>query len=78
VSSVAGTADQGRDGTVAQVIASGMRDRATGKVRRPLKVQVYRFAGPPEPAGRDGAEQADEAAADAGEALRDDRGDPPR
>ena len=67
VSSVTDTTDQGLDGTVAQVIATGMRDRATGKVRRPLKAQVYRFAGQPELAGRDGEEQADAAAADAGE-----------
>jgi molecular chaperone GrpE len=67
VSSVADTADQGLDGTVAQVIASGMRDRATGRVRRPLKAQVYRFTGPPEPAGEDGAEQADATAAGTGE-----------
>jgi molecular chaperone GrpE len=67
VSSVADTADQGLDGTVAQVIAIGMRDRATGRVRRPLKAQVYRFAGQPEPTDRDGEEQADAAAAGAGE-----------
>ena len=51
VSSVADTTDQGLDGTVAQVIATGMRDRATGRVRRPLRAQVYRFVGQPEPAG---------------------------
>jgi molecular chaperone GrpE len=69
VSSVADTPDQGLDGTVAQVIASGMRDRATGKVRRPLKAQVYRFAEPPEPTGRDCAEQADATAAGTGEST---------
>jgi molecular chaperone GrpE len=63
VSSVADTTDQGLDGTVARVIAIGMRDRATGRVRRPLKAQVYRFAGQPEPTGRDGEEQAEAAAA---------------
>lgn len=78
VSSVTDTTDKGLDGTVAQVIATGMRDRATGKVRRPLKAQVYRFAGQPDPAGRDGQEQADVAVAGAGENARDDRGDPPR
>lgn len=67
VSSVADTNDQGLDGTVARVIAIGMRDRATGRVRRPLKAQVYRFAGQPEPTNRDGVEQADAAAAGAGE-----------
>jgi len=74
VSSVTDTTDQELDGTVAQVIATGMRDRATGKVRRPLKAQVYRFAGQPDPAGRDGEEQADVAAAGAGENTRDDGG----
>jgi molecular chaperone GrpE (heat shock protein) len=59
VSSVTDTDDQGLDGTVAQVIATGMRDRATGRVRRPLKVQVYRFAGQPEPAGQDGDDGGD-------------------
>lgn len=49
VSSVADTTDQGLDGTVARVIAIGLRDRVTGRVRRPLKAQVYRFAGQPEP-----------------------------
>jgi len=78
VSSVTGTTDQGLDGTVAQVIATGMRDRATGKVRRPLKAQVYRFAGQPEPVGPDGEERADAAAAGAAENTRDDKGDPPR
>jgi len=66
VSSVADTTDQGLDGTVAQVIAIGMRDRATGRVRRPLKARVYRFAGQPKPTDRDGEEQADAAAAGAG------------
>jgi molecular chaperone GrpE len=69
VSSVADTTDQGLDGTVAQVIATGMRDRATGRVRRPLKAQVYRFAGQPEPAGRDSEAQADAAAASAEEST---------
>ena len=69
VSSVADTTDQGLDGTVAQVIATGMRDRATGRVRRPLKAQIYRFAGQPEPAGRDSEAQADAATASAGEST---------
>jgi hypothetical protein len=69
VSSVADTADQGLDGTVAQVIATGMRDLATGRVRRPLKAQVYRFAGQPEPADQDGEDQADAAATGAGEST---------
>jgi molecular chaperone GrpE len=69
VSSVADTTDQGLDGTVAQVIATGMRDRVTGKVRRPLKAQVYRFAGQPEPAGRDSEAQADAATASAEEST---------
>lgn len=67
VSSVVDTTDQGLDGTVAQVTATGLRDRATGKVRRPLKAQVYRFAGQPEPAGLDREEQADAPGAGAGE-----------
>ena len=69
VSSVADTTDQGLDGTVAQVIATGLRDRATGKVRRPHRAQVYRFAGQPEPADLDGEEQADASAAGAGENI---------
>jgi molecular chaperone GrpE len=69
VSSVAATTDQGLDGTVAQVIATGMRDRATGKVRRPLKAQVYRFSGQPEPAGQDSEAQADAATASAEEST---------
>jgi hypothetical protein len=75
VSSVTDTTYQGLDGTVARVIAAGMRDRTTGKVRRPLNAQVYRFAGQPEPADRDGEEQADVAVAGN---TRDDKGDPPR
>lgn len=67
VSSVADTIDQGLDGTVAQVISTGMRDQATGRVRRPLKAQVYRFAGQPEPADRAGEEQVGEPAAGARE-----------
>jgi molecular chaperone GrpE len=69
VSSVADTTDQELDGTVAQVIATGLRDRATGKVRRPLKAQVYRFAGQSESADPDRGEQADAPAADAGESI---------
>lgn len=69
VSSVADTTDQAVDGTVAQVIATGLRDRATGKVRRPLKAQVYRFAGQPESADLDREEQADAPAAGAGESI---------
>lgn len=67
VSSVADTTDPGLDGTVAQVTATGLRDRATGKVRRPLRAQVYRFAGQPEPGGRGGEEQAVAPQAGAGE-----------
>jgi hypothetical protein len=63
VSSITDTINQGLEGTVAQVIATGMRDRATGKVWRLLKAQVYRFAGQPAPTGRDGEEQADVAVA---------------
>jgi molecular chaperone GrpE len=69
VSSVTGTNEQELDGTVAQVIATGLRDQATGKVRRPLKAQVYRFAARPEPAGQDGEAQADTAAASAEEST---------
>lgn len=67
VSSVVDTTDQGLDGTVVQVIATGLRDRATGKIRRPLKAQVYRFAGQLESADLDREEQADAPAAAAGE-----------
>jgi molecular chaperone GrpE len=69
VSSVADTTDQGLDGTVAQVVATGLRDRATGKVRRPLRAQVYRFAGQPEPDGQVREEQAGAPAAGAGENI---------
>ena len=69
VSSVTDTNDQTLDGTVAQVVATGMRDRATGKVRRPLKAQVHRFAGHSEPAGPDDDEQTDETAPGAGENI---------
>jgi molecular chaperone GrpE len=67
VSSVADTTDQGLDGTVAQVIATGLRDQATGKVRRPLRAQVYRFAGQSQQADLDREEQADAPDAGAGE-----------
>ena len=69
VSSVSDTTDQGLDGTVAQVIASGMRDLATGKVRRPLKAQVYRFAGQEEPPDQEGEDQAGAPATDGGEST---------
>ena len=69
VSSVIDTADQGQDGTVAQVIATGMRDLATGRVRRPLKAQVYRFSGQPGPASQGGEDQAGADATGTGENI---------
>jgi molecular chaperone GrpE len=42
---VAATDDQKLDNTVARVVASGLRDKATGVVRRPLKARVYRTSG---------------------------------
>jgi molecular chaperone GrpE len=36
------TDDEGLNNTVARVVATGLRDKATGVVRRPLKARVYR------------------------------------
>jgi molecular chaperone GrpE len=41
---VSTTDDQSLNNTVARVVASGLRDKATGVVRRPLKARVYRIA----------------------------------
>jgi molecular chaperone GrpE len=38
------TEDESLNNTVARVVATGLRDKATGQVRRPLKVRVYRIA----------------------------------
>ena len=39
------TEDESLNNTVARVVATGLRDKATGLVRRPLKARVYRTAG---------------------------------
>jgi molecular chaperone GrpE len=44
VVAVDNTEDQSLNNTVARVVATGLRDKATGQVRRPLKVRVYRIA----------------------------------
>jgi molecular chaperone GrpE (heat shock protein) len=49
VAAVTETEDESLNKTVARVVSAGLRDRESGKIRRPLKAQVYRFAGPPEP-----------------------------
>lgn len=49
VAAVTDTEDESLSNTVARVVSAGLRDRESGQVRRPLKAQVYRFAGPPEP-----------------------------
>jgi len=38
------TDDESLNNTVARVVATGLRDKATGVVRRPLKARVYRIA----------------------------------
>jgi len=38
------TDDESLNNTVARVVATGLRDKATGLVRRPLKARVYRIA----------------------------------
>lgn len=38
------TDDESLNNTVARVVATGLRDKATGQVRRPLKVRVHRIA----------------------------------
>jgi molecular chaperone GrpE (heat shock protein) len=49
VAGVTDTQDESLSNTVARVVSAGLRDRESGQVRRPLKAQVYRFAGPLEP-----------------------------
>ena len=39
------TDDESLNNTVARVVATGLRDKATGVVRRPLKARVYRTSG---------------------------------
>jgi molecular chaperone GrpE len=39
------TDDESLNNTVARVVATGLRDKATGVVRRPLKARVYRSKG---------------------------------
>lgn len=39
------TDDESLNNTVARVVATGLRDKATGMVRRPLKARVYRSKG---------------------------------
>jgi molecular chaperone GrpE len=45
------TDDERLNNTVARVVATGLRDKATGLVRRPLKVRVYRIANSSDPSG---------------------------
>lgn len=44
VVAVDSTDDLSLNNTVARVVATGLRDKATGQVRRPLKVRVHRVA----------------------------------
>lgn len=39
------TDDEGLNNTVARVVATGLRDKTSGVVRRPLKARVYRTPG---------------------------------
>ena len=41
--SVLQTDDPERDGTLADVVAVGFRERAQGRVRRPLQARFYRY-----------------------------------
>jgi molecular chaperone GrpE len=48
VARVTETPDESLNNTVVRAVSAGLRDRDSGQVRRPVKAQVYRFAGPPE------------------------------
>jgi molecular chaperone GrpE len=49
--SVLATADPERDGTLAEVVAVGFREREHGRVRRPLQARFYRYQPAAESAG---------------------------
>jgi molecular chaperone GrpE len=40
------TAEESRNNTVASVVAAGFRERATGRVKRPVKAHFYRYSQP--------------------------------
>jgi len=48
---VVATGDRDRDGTIAEVVSPGFRERDGGRVRRPVQVRVHRHEDPP---GKDG------------------------
>lgn len=49
--SVLPTDDPERDGTLAEVVAVGFREREQGRVRRPLQARFYRYRAAAEPPG---------------------------
>jgi molecular chaperone GrpE len=73
------TDDESLNNTIAGVVATGLRDKATGLVKRPLKVRVYRIAASSDSSGTNSERAVSTPAAERSkgqEAPGSDQGEP--